>query len=132
MNVTVTLPLPAKELRPNGRPHFMARARAKKAARQVAYFAALSALRDVMEIEYDGGPIAFIPSRYLLRWHYWGNVPDEDNCLASCKAYLDGCADAFNINDKSLSCSGIERIHDKDKRIILIFSDEKSRSEKPE
>lgn len=126
MTVTVTLPHPAKELHPNARPHFMARARAKKAARQEAYFAALSALRDALKPVYDGEPISFAPVRYILRWCYWGHMPDEDNCLAACKAYLDGCADAFEVNDKTLSCTGIDRIHEKNKRIDLIFYDEKN------
>ena len=125
MTLTVTLPHPPKELKPNSRPHYMAKARAKKHARQVAYFAALSSLREVMNIEYDGGPIAFLPTHYLLRWHYWGHIPDEDNCLAACKAYLDGCCDALGINDKTLSCSGIARVHSTPKHIELIFSDEK-------
>lgn len=125
MTITVTLPHPAKELRPNGRPHFMARARAKKSARMSAYFEAMSRLRVALAERYHGDAIEFHPTRYTLRWYYWGNVPDEDNCLAACKAYIDGCADAFDINDRTLSCAGIERVHDKDKRIELIFSDEK-------
>ena len=125
MTLIVTLPHPAKELRPNGRPHFMARARAKKNARQVACFVALSALRDAMELGDGQDEPIFVPKRYILRWRYWGHIPDEDNCLAACKAYIDGCADAFDINDRTLSCAGIERVHDKDKRIELIFTDEK-------
>lgn len=124
MTVTVTLPHPAKELHPNARPHFMARARAKKAARQAAYFASLAALRDTMETLYNGYPLSFTPTHYYLRWSYWGNIPDEDNCLAACKAYLDGCCDALGINDKTLSSSGIARVHSKPKQVELIFSDE--------
>ena len=125
MTLIVTLPHPAKELRPNGRPHFMARARAKKAARKEAYYTALAELRKAMETIYDRAPIIFVPTHYTLIWVYWGPVPDEDNCLAACKAYLDGCADAFGVNDKTLSCAGIERVHDKNKHIDLIFNDEK-------
>ncbi len=123
MTLTITLPHPAKELHPNARPHFMVRARAKKAARQEAYYAAIAALRDA--ILYDGEPISFAPTRYVLCWYYWGHMPDEDNCLAACKAYLDGCADAFEVNDKTLSCAGMDRVHEKNKRIDLIFYGEK-------
>jgi len=28
------------------------------------------------------------------------NYPDMDNCLAMCKAYLDGIADALKVNDR--------------------------------
>ena len=125
MSVTVILPHPAKELHPNARPHFMARARAKKHARQVAYLVALSALRDALAQHDPSTPATFTPTHYYLRWSYWGNIPDEDNCLAACKAYIDGCADAFDINDKTLSCAGIERVHEKNKQIELIFCDEK-------
>ena len=38
-----------------------------------------------------------------------GGKPDADNCLAACKAYLDGVADALGINDKDLDVFGIYR-----------------------
>ena len=39
-------------------------------------------------------------------------ILDADNCLARCKAYLDGACKALGIDDRTLDCAGIERIHD--------------------
>ena len=35
-----------------------------------------------------------------------------DNCLARCKAYLDGACKAMGIDDRTLDCAGIDRVHD--------------------
>ncbi len=103
--IMVRLPHPAKELRPNGRAHWAAKARAAKKARFVAKVMMNEALACHVE-----GPALRV---YRVRWFYKGSVPDADNCLAACKAYLDGCCDALGVNDRELECHGIERVHDK-------------------
>jgi crossover junction endodeoxyribonuclease RusA len=35
------------------------------------------------------------------------NAPDADNCVASCKAYLDGIADAMRVDDRAFAAPWI-------------------------
>lgn len=114
--ITVCLPHPAKELRPNGRAHWAAKARAVKAARMEARLRVLSAL--------GGEPLEWDPARYDVTWFYKGACPDADNCLAACKAYLDGCCDALGVNDRALDCAGIHRVKDREQEgtVLIRFS----------
>lgn len=52
------------------------------------------------------------PTHYRVIWYFKGNKPDADNCLARCKAYLDGACKAMGIDDRTLDCAGIDRVHD--------------------
>jgi len=52
------------------------------------------------------------PTHYRVIWYYKGNKPDADNCLARCKAYMDGACKAMGIDDRTLDCAGIDRVHD--------------------
>lgn len=116
-HLTITLPHPAAALRPNGRAHWAVKAVAAKKARSLALHTTLSRMCD--------RPAWYMrhkPHAYTLRWYYWrGVAPDADNVLASCKAYLDGCCDAIIVNDRDLTCCGIERLKDKHTRIEIIF-----------
>lgn len=100
--MTITLPLPSPDLRPNSRPHWARKAKATKAARALALLRALEA-----------GVPATPPTHYRLLYHWptprrrW----DDDNCVAACKAYLDGICAALRIDDRSLRFSGLE--HDR-------------------
>lgn len=98
------LPHPPMVLRPNGRAHWATKARAVKKARQNAHLQVLGMLPRGER---------FTPRAYALEWFYRGACPDADNCLAACKAYLDGAADAFGVNDRTLECRGIMRVNDK-------------------
>lgn len=102
--LSVVLRHPVQALRPNGRVHWAVKARAVRRARQKALVLTLA--------ERSRGEV-FRPVRYTVTWFYKGACPDADNCLASCKAYLDGCADALGVDDRTLECSGITRVHDK-------------------
>lgn len=102
--LTVFLPHPPAALRPNGRVHWAAKACAVKNARMLA--------RCVTLAQRSPSGLGFVPLSYTLVWFYKGSAPDADNCLAACKAYLDGCCDALGIDDRSLECSGITRVHD--------------------
>lgn len=67
------------------------------------------------------------PVEYELHWFYHGPKADADNCLASCKAYLDGCATAFGSNDRDWDCAGVRRLPDAARKdtILLIFRTER-------
>lgn len=87
------LPWPARDLHPNARVHFMALAKAKKAARQSAAWAT--------KAEWSG---LVLPEEGRL--HLWIDFyppdrrhRDDDGLLSSMKAARDGIADALGIND---------------------------------
>ncbi|HHA2878405.1 TPA: hypothetical protein ACOFC6_002251 [Stenotrophomonas maltophilia] len=87
------LPWPHKDLSPNGRVHWSARAKAAKKARAQAYILAVAGGCNLWKSEgrlhlY----ITFHPPTKLL--------PDDDNMLARFKPYRDGIADALGIDDK--------------------------------
>lgn len=91
----IELPWPPKELSPNGRVHFHAKARAAKAYREAAYWTAKS--RPVGNGDIGNGGeltlcIRFFPPDKRRR--------DLDNMLSSIKAGLDGIADALEVNDQ--------------------------------
>jgi len=87
----IQLPWFPNELRPNARPHFMAKSKATKKAREWAFMATKAAQifppRD--------GPIRLIVGYYPKT----RNALDMDNCIAASKAYFDGIAQALGVND---------------------------------
>ena len=127
--MTITLPHPPKQLRPNYRLVWQAKLKPKKAARELAIRAATAALRHAGD-----ALVPYTPVGYSVRWCYWGTQkPDSDNVLASCKAYLDGIATALGVNDRDLECGRIERTHDKrnNLEIIIKFKKDKTIMYKP-
>lgn len=120
MTVYVELRHPAKELRPNGRAHMMAVVRTKKEARGRARIVALAGMQRA-----GAQRGVFAPVRYRITWLYKGTRPDQDNVVAACKAYLDGCADAFSVNDRAWTLEPVELVHDKERAgwMVLAFSD---------
>ena len=102
--LTVTLLKPNRVLHPNARASWQRKMQPIKRARTYARLVAKEALsREGVQ------PEDFRPCGYALTWFYKGVKPDADNCLAACKAYLDGVADALGINDKDLDVFGIYR-----------------------
>lgn len=88
----IVLPWPSKDLSPNARVHFRARAAEAKAYREQAYW--MTKASD--EPRPADGPI-------MLRLDF--HPPDSrrrdlDNMLASIKSALDGIADALEVNDQ--------------------------------
>ena len=77
---------------------------AKKRARKLAAVAAAAVCC----------PEGWRPLEYVLVWYYYGQKSDADNCLSSCKAYLDGCAAAWGCNDRDWECAGVRRVRDKE------------------
>ena len=130
--LTVALARPGKVLSPNSRAHWATKQRVVREARGRARLLMLRALREfeAVRLRETGEPglstprrlaseapasRSFVPSRYDVTWFFWGGTgPDADNALASCKAYLDGCADALGVNDRALDCAGIHRVKDRE------------------
>ena len=44
-------------------------------------------------------------------------------CMARCKANLDGACKAMGIDDRTLDCAGIDRVHDLDRagQVEIVF-----------
>ena len=114
--MTIILRVPAPELRPNGRPpHWRVKHKATKDARAQAKLTTLILLR---------GHEPPAPVAYSFRYFWAGPQWDDDNAIASPKAYLDGISDALRINDKTLRFRELIRDTDKQKprlEIILHF-----------
>lgn len=87
------LPWPPRILSPNGRGHHMAVHKAKKKAKRIGGEAVIAAGRLRFP---EGAPLAV-----TLTFHpKTRTAPDQDNAIASLKAYLDGIAGALGVDDK--------------------------------
>ena len=118
VEIVISLPRPERHLTPNcvtgSNPEsvwkvLLMHMGAKKRARKVAEKAAGAVVR----------PVDWQPLEYVLVWYYWGQKTDADNCLACCKAYLDGCAAAWGGNDRDWECAGVRRVRDKERRACI-------------
>jgi crossover junction endodeoxyribonuclease RusA len=96
----IVLPFPDKALWPNGRAHYMAKARAFKKAKEAAGWAAKAA-----RIRIGNSPIAI---HLIVKPKAVGPAPDADNCVSACKAYLDGIAAAIGVNDRHFAAPTVE------------------------
>lgn len=90
-SLSITLPLPPRELSPNARAHWATKARATKRYRQAACVEAVLA----------GVPaVPWTKATVQLRFHFRTAARrDRDNLLASMKAAFDGLADAGVVAD---------------------------------
>lgn len=87
--MTIQFPWPSRVLSPNGRSHFATKAKAVKAARKVGFYATKeSKMPPCVNFR-----LVFCPPTNRAR--------DLDNLVASCKAYLDGMAQAWGVNDSA-------------------------------
>ena len=101
----IVLPLPPRELSPNARPHWAAKARAVQRYREAAYLSAL-AERPVAPL-----PVARVTSRFFFRTR---RRRDRDNLLASLKPAFDGIADARVVaNDAGMIHMPVEQYVDR-------------------
>ena len=108
----IALPWPDKALSPNSRTHWAAKAITVKAHRSDGYWNAYIAgwgrwPKDVAPTV----TITFQPPDNRRR--------DTDNMLASCKAYLDGIADALGVDDSRWTLR-IERIPAKAPGAVMV------------
>lgn len=94
--ITVTLPIPPKELSPNGRFHWAAKSKKTKAYRLAAHIAAWNQCSECPEHDRATSQIRwFTKTKRRL---------DADNALACMKSALDGITDSgFLSNDRGLT-----------------------------
>lgn len=85
-----------------------ARMAAKRRERSDAWMAARLALC-TLPCDADGR-VDFKPLGYRIIWPYKTIRPDADNVVARCKSVLDGCAMAFNVNDRDFELLGVDRV----------------------
>lgn len=92
----ITLSWPPRELHPNARPHYHAKASAAKAYREAAYWTAKSKLETRDKSHYwIPARVDFYPPDKRKR--------DLDGMFSSIKAALDGIADAYEVNDYQIN-----------------------------
>ena len=118
--MTITLPIPPKELSPNVRVHWAVKSRHVRAARVLACYT-------VMQQD-NTRPLHERAVYHVKCFFRDARERDSDNLMASLKAYLDGVADAGWIaNDSGLWPDrpefGVDRLHP---RIEITFSPETS------
>ncbi len=95
--ITITLPLPPKELSPNARVHWARRAKAAKGYRTLAWAEARTVANFAC--------LAWTPAERIavqaIFYHRLDRRRDKDNALASLKPAFDGLADAGIIENDS-------------------------------
>lgn len=105
--ITITLPLPAKELHPNARVHHMVKAKATKAARFHAMCGGLAAReRMTTAFRFWGVPLPpWLRAQTEATFYFpTARTRDADGAASSLKAYWDGIADAGVVaNDSGLT-----------------------------
>ncbi|MBE3099905.1 MAG: RusA family crossover junction endodeoxyribonuclease [Planctomycetes bacterium] len=111
--MVIVLPLPSRELSPNARPHYMAKARAVKRYRETAYLLALA--------ERPARPMhaAKVTARFFFSTR---RRRDRDNLLASLKPAFDSIADARVVtNDAGMIHMPVEQYVDRtDPRVEIV------------
>jgi crossover junction endodeoxyribonuclease RusA len=88
----ITLPWPSPKLSPNARCHWAVKSPITKAARLLARYATEAT---GARVEHDG-PVALRVTFHAPDKRH----RDRDNCIAACKAYMDGLADGLGVNDR--------------------------------
>lgn len=102
----VRLPYPDKIIWPNGRTQSRNyRAATVKAHVRWAYLAALEA--DTGE-QFAQRPVTV---NVTVHPKARGPLPDKDNTVAACKAYLDGIAKAIGVNDREFAVPNVSWSH---------------------
>ena len=113
MQLSITFPHPSNALSPNAKAPLQPRAaaglnarkmRIKTETRHAAFVLANKALNSV--------PQRNMPAREVeVCWYYKGVCPDVDNVVARLKPLIDGCAQAFGINDRDIELGRVRRVH---------------------
>lgn len=94
--IVITVPLPAKSLNPNARPHWSQKSRDAKFHRSVAKMEACKAL-----VKYDKKPLWKQAVVSCEAFYPTSRERDGDNFIASMKSTFDGLADAGIIENDS-------------------------------
>lgn len=108
----IELPYPNRALWPNGRAHYMEKARETKKHRQ---WAALGA-RACNPPTVGNGPIQI---KIICHPKATGPAPDRDNISAAAKAYCDGIADALGVNDRNFAAPTVEISSERTGRFVI-------------
>ena len=114
MEYEVKLPWYSKEVSPNTRVHWAVESRAKRQHKELANIYTRNA-----KVKFDKDKdraflnITFCPPSKRRM--------DLDNCLASCKAYLDGISEAIGIDDSrfSIQMQMSDEIYDGSIRVVI-------------
>jgi crossover junction endodeoxyribonuclease RusA len=95
-SLSISTGWPSQKLSPNGRPNRFEKARAIKAAKAEGYVATLIA-KPLRGFRFEPGRLKVtIHAHPPTAWR----TGDGDNLVASCKALLDGIAEALAVNDR--------------------------------
>lgn len=129
MKLEITFPHPDRAISPNGQVPLTERGAVicnrkrvalKGATRQAAFTEAMKAMQFM--------PQRNFPARsYEVEWRYKGRIPDVDNIVARMKPLIDGCCQAFGIDDRYLELGRVKRVHSLGAdagTVILSFSTE--------
>ena len=104
--LTIVLGLPPRELKPNARPHYMAKSKAVKAYRLEAKVMALKAMGG-LPLHYHHFEKGKTFCRFYLPTRHRS---DPDNLLASMKSAFDGFVDAgLLVDDKFLTHAPVDQ-----------------------
>ncbi len=129
--LTIILPLPPKELSPNARPHFRAKAKATKQYRDEAHAHALVASFKLQSSETElYNTLPWRAATVQCRFYFAQNRRrDADNLLASMKSAFDGLRDSgVLVDDDRLTHMPVEWTKDKnDPRVELEIWETKAR-----
>jgi crossover junction endodeoxyribonuclease RusA len=116
----IALPWPNKVLSPNARPHWAAKGKAVKKARNDANLAAIAAMRAVNWMTVEG---AMVSTTFHCRD---ARRRDRDNFGAMCKSYFDGFADAGVItNDAGFHHAPIAFVKGVEKFVLFVIEEVK-------
>lgn len=116
MVIRVDLPYPHKDLWPNGRAHYHAKARATKAHRERASLATIEALQSGAIADLHKLPI---PIKIIVHPKSRGPLPDRDNVVASAKSLIDGIAHRLGINDIAFATPVVEFSTPREGRFVI-------------
>jgi hypothetical protein len=108
----LSFPYPAEPLWPNKRPHWAAKARETKKAKEFAYWLAKAAPAPVI----GNGPV---PVKITVHPKRFGPRPDRDGCVSAAKAILDGIALAIGVNDRHFAAPVVEFAETRDAKFIV-------------
>ena len=102
--MTIILRIPPKSLSPNGRTHWASKQKVTREARGQAKLTTLNLLR---------GHEPPKPIAYSIHYYWPATHRDDDNAIASCKAYMDGICEALRMDDRNIRFRTLT--HDSDK-----------------
>lgn len=119
--LVVEVPIPARELWPNARPHWTAKAKAKKLLRTRTMVEAILAMhREKMQAR-PHWKRASVTATFFFRD---SRRRDRDNCLAALKSAFDGLEDAGIVaNDADFIYQPVQfgGFNDKTPRVVLLI-----------